>query len=668
MCGIAGRLNYDGKSISFRYAKMMIELIRHRGPDQQNLLFIDRSNGQSKTINGLDTSSNDFGDLYLGHARLSIIDLVSGDQPMIDSSGRYVIIFNGEIYNYVELRKQLKAKGYKFRTTGDTEVILNAFREYGSDCPKYLNGMFAFAIYDYRTREIFCARDRLGIKPFYFYHDDNKFIFASEIKAILCQSDIARDIDYRGLADYFTFQYTQRGRTFFKKIKSLKPGQSLTIGNHRLLFKKYWNPMLEPDQSMTESEAIEQLKYLLNDSVRIHMRSDVQIGAHLSGGVDSSAIASVISKKYDTKLYTFTGRFTEGALYDESEYALAVAREINSKPFITTPAAKDFSNNLRDIIWYLDNPVVGPGVFPQYMVSRTAASKLKVVLGGQGGDELFFGYPKYIRNLIENRLIHGLSDSCLDNYSRLFLMNYYRRNFGIQGFAGLMLKRGLSDWASSCVKTAAGLYGLDKYMSGELLAAFKHYSPLDEAIEEFDKIESSSPLNRMSWFDMSNYLGGLLQVEDRTSMAWSLESRVPLLDYRLVELIYKIPSHIKLKFLQPKYIFRQAVDNILPEAIKKRTDKRGFPTPTAIWFNGCLADFAGQFVAPEIMDRRGIFDKKLTAFLESRRKYLTPAISRSDLIWSLMNIEIWFQLFIDGKIGKPLTLEPSLEYISQSVK
>lgn len=252
---------------------------------------------------------------------------------MTDISGRYTIVFNGEIYNYIEIRDELYKKGCRFNTASDTEVILNAYKIYGQDCVKYFNGMFAFVIYDMENDTLFCARDRLGIKPFYYYYDSAKFVFASEIKSILCHNNINREIDYTGMADYLTFLYTTQDRTFFKKIKSLQPGFTLTLGKGGIVINRYWKPDLEPDYAMSERQAVENLRYLIEDAVKIHMRSDVQIGAHLSGGVDSSAIASIVSKLYDTELYTFTGKFNEGELYDESAYAMAVADEIKSKMF-----------------------------------------------------------------------------------------------------------------------------------------------------------------------------------------------------------------------------------------------------------------------------------------------------------------------------------------------
>ena len=649
MCGIVGRINLNGDTVSYDSSKMMVQLLTHRGPDEQNLIFIDTKVKERHYLHGLNSKVEDFGDLFLGHARLSIIDLSTGSQPMTDISGRYTIVFNGEIYNYIEIKDELYKKGCYFNTASDTEVILNAYKIYGHDCVKYLNGMFAFVIYDSDRNTLFCARDRLGIKPFYYYYDSTKFIFASEIKSILSHNDINREIDYIGMADYLTFLYTTRDTTFFKKIKSLQPGFTLTLGKGGLLINRYWKPDLEPDYTMSERQAVENLRYLIEDAVKIHMRSDVQIGAHLSGGVDSSAIASIVSKLYDTELYTFTGKFNEGELYDESAYAIAVADEIKSKVFMITPTADDLIDHIARIAWHLDIPVVGPGIFPQYMVSKIAGSKLKVVLGGQGGDELFLGYPRYIRTLIENKFLFGTGDRYIDGYNIWQLVRHYINNYRATGLAGWALKRRLSDLAHRYVITSANLFGFEKFFTGELAEAMKHYSPIEEAVRRFNEIESSSLINKMSWYDVTNYLVGLLQVEDCASMAWSLESRVPLLDYRIVEFCFKIPPQIKLKGMQTKYVFRKAIDHVLPNAIKKRTDKRGFPTPVDIWFNGKLSGFANSFVTPQKLAERDIYNsEKVKAFLQSNRRFLTPSLKREVLLWPMINIELWFQLFVDG--------------------
>jgi asparagine synthase (glutamine-hydrolysing) len=627
----------------------MVRIIKHRGPDEQNLVYINTRTGNHKYLKGLNEICDDPGNLFLGHARLSIIDLATGSQPMSDDSGKLWIIFNGEIYNYVELKRQLENNGFHFRTTSDTEVILVAYKAFGSDCVNRFNGMFSFAIYDSTKNIIFCARDRLGIKPLYYYRDRGKFIFASEIKSLLSQPDVDKSLDYNGIADYLTFQHTLENKTFFKEIKSLGAGQTMIVERARIFISQYWEPDLEPEYSMTENQAVEGLAAILDDAINIHIRSDVQIGTSLSGGLDSSAISTIAARKYGKSLFTFTGKFDDSTFYDESPYAIAVAKQINSRSFLITPTVADFAKYFARMIWHLDQPVVGPGVFPQFMVSKIAGNNLKVVLGGQGGDEIFLGYPRYIRSMIENKFLYGGADDFAKNNGYLSLGNYYLRNYGVSGVAGWALKRKLSKFNQRYIKTIAPLYGFHNYFTGALADTLHHYSPEETALNQFGKINSTSLANKMSWYDTTNYLGGLLQVEDRTSMAWSLESRVPLLDYRIVEWAMKIPSSLKIKNLQPKYMFRKAVEQNLPELIRNRTDKRGFPTPLNLWFDRELLNFANSFVSFERLDKRGLYHPKILGeFFKSRRHYLTPALSRQALLWPLINLEMWFQLFVDN--------------------
>ena len=666
MCGIAGRYNFDEKVVSWNAASRMIDIIRHRGPEQQNHIFIETESSSTRRASGSEIPGIEYGNLYLGHARLSIIDLAGGSQPMFDSSGTVAVVFNGEIYNYKELRQELITRGHRFHTSSDTEVILEAYKAFGESCVNKFLGMFAFALYDFRRKVLFCSRDRLGIKPFYYYFDNCKFLFASEVKSLLTQPDVSRDIDYTSIADYLTFQNVNDNKTFFAKIKQLPAGYTVTLNGPRLLFRRYWNPDLEPDNSLTENDAIERLKYLIDDSIKIHTRSDVPIGAHLSGGIDSSAICCKISKLLGIEIMTFTGRFADGGIYDESHYAREVAEQINSRSFIITPSAEDLVDNLSKIIWHMDYPAVGPGVFPQFMVSQKAGAKLKVVLGGQGGDEIFLGYPRYLRNLIENKLLFGVGDRCLDKLNSINLLSHYLYTYGHNGVAGWAAKRRWSDFEGRYIKTSALLYGMRKFFTGQLAEASRDYDPIALEAAKMKSIPSDSLINKMSWYDIGNYLNGLLHVEDRTSMAWSLESRVPLLDHRIVEFALKIPSDIKLKGLTPKYIFLKAVEDDLPPAIRNRTDKRGFPTPTNHWFDNDLSWYAKKFVNRDILLKRGLLaDKKLLDFLDSGNRRLMPWLTRGSLLWPLINIELWFQLFVDNDYtGSPTIYNRAAEFLS----
>ncbi len=651
MCGIIGRYNLDGENIVYGNALRSLEIIRHRGPDDWGMLFAKSDTGAVRHRLPQREEIIVDEDIILGHTRLSIIDLAGGHQPMADKSNRCHIVFNGEIYNYIELRNDLENKGYHFRTAGDTEVILNAYLEFGTDCVKHFNGIFAFSIYDSRSGALFCARDHLGVKPFYYYHDPNKFVFASEIKSILCWDDITAEPDYGAMLDYLTFLFYLDDRTLFKNIKSLPPAFSMTIDKSGVKLQRYWTPDLCPDYSLNRQKAAEKVRELVTDAVRLQMRSDVDIGTHLSSGVDSSTIASLVSRMSGSRIYSFTGRFKNGGVYDELPLARASSKILNTRLHVVTPSPDDFKKYIRNLIWSCDYPSVGPGVFPQFMVSKTAASKLKVVLGGQGGDEVFLGYPRYLRTIIEDRIVTGRKDRAIAGTSDISLLRHYYLNYGVGGFAGWLLKRKTSRFSERYALSSARLYGLESYYAGHLLNEYKNYNPITAAIESIDSIESDSLSNIMTWFDLKYYLPALLQIEDRTSMAWSLESRVPLLDFRIVEFALKIPPEIKFHELKLKSIFLAAMGDILPEPIRKNIRKIGFATPIGIWFENELRDFVSKILCPENLRKRNLLDESaISDFFKSRKKWLTLGVPRDTLLWSLLNLELWYQVFIDGRI------------------
>jgi len=649
MCGITGRYNLSGEKIIYQSALSSLESIKHRGPDDWGIVFAKSDTGAVRRLNQHRRQFEIDEDIYFGHVRLSVIDIAGGHQPMADKSDRCLIIFNGEIYNYVELRKDLMNKGYDFRTSGDTEVILNAFLEYGPDCVKYFNGIFAFSIFDRKSKTLFCARDHLGVKPFYYYHDPKKFVFASEIKSILCWDDIPAEPDYKAMLDYLMFLFYLGDRTLFKDIKSLPPGYSMTVGKTGIRLRRYWKPDLCPDLSISRQQAADGVRELITDAVRLQMRSDVEIGTHLSGGVDSTTIASLVSRMHGDRIHSFTGRFKNAGSYDELPLARASSRELKTRLHVVTPSAEDFKKYIRDILRVCDYPSVGPGVFPQFMVSKLAASKLKVVLGGQGGDEVFLGYPRYLRTIIEDKFVTGRADRAIAGKSIPSLLYHYWLSYGLGGLAGWILKRKRSLFSERYALSSARLFGLEKYFAGYLLKEHKNYDPLAAAVELINSFETDCLANAMSWFDLQYYLPALLQIEDRTSMAWSLESRVPLLDVRLVEYSLKIPSEIKLGGLKPKSVFLEAVADILPEPIKKNRKKIGFATPIGIWFENELSDFINQIACSENLRKRNLLNEpKISGFLRSRQKWLVPGVSRETLLWALINLEFWYQIFIEG--------------------
>src|SRR6185436_168878 len=376
MCGIAGVLNLSLTEIPNleRRLEAMNQLLRHRGPDGEGAWQHERRS------------------VGLAHRRLSIIDLATGDQPMTDAAGNW-ITYNGEVYNYIELREELGAEN--FQTTSDTEVILAAYRQWGADCVTHLRGMFAFAIWDEARQELFCARDRFGIKPFYYASAGDNYYFASEVKALLPFVDKI-ETDVEGFKDYLAFQFCLAGKTLFKGIKELLPGHTLSVRNGAVEIKRYWEVYYELDFDHTSKYFDERLRELLPESVNLHLRADVPVGTYLSGGLDSSAVASIASRQSNGDFKAFTGKFSFSEDYDESRYARALAEWRGFSLHEIDITAADFIENIRKVIYHLDYPVAGPGSFPQYMVSQLAAKHRKVVLGGQGGDEIFGGYTRYL--------------------------------------------------------------------------------------------------------------------------------------------------------------------------------------------------------------------------------------------------------------------------------
>ena len=626
MCGIAGIASLESAFLPdlSNSLRVMNHLQRHRGPDGEGIWI------------------HQAGRVGLGHVRLSIIDLSTGNQPMRGRDGNW-IAYNGEIYNYVELRKDLGPES--FQTTSDTEVILRAYEEWGETCVDRLRGMFAFAIWDEKNGKLFCARDRFGIKPFYYTLLKDRFIFASEIKALLpFTEEIATD--YNGLKDYLAFQFTLGEKTLFKGINQLLPAHTLALKDGRIQIRKYWEVNYRLDWYHTKQYFTEEVRNLVMDSVRVHLRSDVPVGSYLSGGLDSSIVGSLAREtNKDEKYLAFHGKFSTGPEYDESRYARAVAdychMELHEQDF----TSRDFINNIRKVIYHLDYPVAGPGSFPQYMVSKLASEHLKVILGGQGGDEVFGGYVRYlvsyfeqcIKGAIEGTMHSGkyvvTYESIIPNLATLREYKPLLKEFWKEGLFEERDKR--------YFRLVNRANGLSREINWELLEPYS-------AFETFRKIfwgqnvEKESYFDSMTHFDFKTLLPALLQVEDRMSMAHGLESRVPLLDHPLVEFAATIPSNIKFENGQLKHLLKMCFERDLPEEVNRRTDKMGFPVPLSDWLQGELKDFVSD-----------IFHSQKA----SLREYLNPAFDIGSLIegegkftrkvWGLLSLEVWQQEFHD---------------------
>ncbi|MCC7188720.1 MAG: asparagine synthase (glutamine-hydrolyzing) [Anaerolineales bacterium] len=627
MCGIAGILALNIESVSGlgRRLDVMNQLLRHRGPD------------------GDATWSNPSNMLGLVHRRLAIIDLTpSGAQPMTDHAGNW-IVFNGEIYNYIELRQEFSHEN--FTTSSDTEVILAAYRKWGADCVNHLRGMFAFAIWNERDRTLFCARDRFGIKPFYYTIQDGVFYFASEVKALLpFMSRIETDLD--GFKDYLTFQFCLAGKTLFKGVNELSPAHTLTIRDGNLHVQRYWEVYFEPDYDHTASYFEDRLRGLLIDSVQFHLRSDVPVGAYVSGGLDSSAIASISADQQDSSaMMGFTGKFSAyGDEFDESRYARALAEKKGFQLCEQDITAQDFMDNLRKVIYHLDYPVAGPGSFPQFMVSRLAARHRKVVVGGQGGDEIFGGYTRYLIAYFEQCIkgaIEGTShsgnfvvtyESIIPNLVTLRNYKPMLQEFWREGLFETMERRYFR-----LVNRAPSLDSEINWRALEPYSARESF----ESIFLGKNVRKESYFDLMTHFDFKTLLPALLHVEDRMSMAHGLESRVPLLDHPIVELAATIPADIKFRDGKMKHILREVVRPFLPSLIVDRQDKMGFPTPLSEWMRGEAHDFIRDiFSSRKSLERELIDNRRVLGGLDAE-----PRFGRK--IWGLLCLEIWQQEFHD---------------------
>lgn len=391
MCGFVGIINKTGKEVQVNLLKAMALTIHHRGPDEEGILTE--------------------GSIGFFHKRLSIIDLASGQQPMTFED--YSIIYNGEIYNYIELRKELIGKGHKFHTTSDTEVVLHLYAEYGNECVGLLNGMFAFIILDRQKNKLFISRDHFGIKPLYWYHDDTKIIFGSEIKAILAHPDISAQPEIKNLYEYFTFQFVLGEATMFRNIFKVPPGHYITINldSWKIKTTKYWEPNFKIDQYHTEEYFVDELRQILSETVTQQLRSDVSLGTYLSGGIDSSFITILAAKILGKSIKSFTGAFNEGPQFNELEFAKIAANAAHSELYEIFPTEQEFIDLLPKLIYHLDEPVAGPGLFPQYIVSKFASEHVKVILGGQGGDEIFGGYARYLVAYFEQAIKGSVYES-----------------------------------------------------------------------------------------------------------------------------------------------------------------------------------------------------------------------------------------------------------------
>jgi asparagine synthase (glutamine-hydrolysing) len=632
MCGIAGFLVTSSTPQPENVIRRMTTAIAHRGPDDSGH-FVDSG-------------------AAIGMRRLSIIDVVSGHQPMSNEDGRLVLVYNGEIFNHADLRPELEAAGHRYQNRSDSETIIHAFEQYGPECLQRMRGMFAFAIWDTLARTLFCARDRLGIKPFYYYWDGRLFAFASEIKALLEHPAISAAIRESALPEYLAFGYLSGEDTLFAGIRKLMPGHYLRIETGsaapRLTIHKYWDA-LPPAQVEQRSgqEWIDECRRRLEETVQMRLMSDVPLGAFLSGGVDSSAITALMKRFTDSPVKTFSVGYSE-ARFSELSYAASVAKHLGTDHHEIVIGMDEFFNALPELIWHEDEPITWPSSVSLYFVSQLAAKQVKVVLTGEGSDELFGGYERYSHNMFNTRgmaayravpsvVRRGVRRSIEDSS---LLSASVRRKLGHTFLGREDSQESLYLDNFYCAFSAAEqdrLWQSDK-RPGE--------SPYANFLEYWNAVDSAPLLSRMLYADQKTYLVELLMKQDQMSMAASIESRVPLLDHTFVEFAASVPDQMKIRGGESKYIFKRAVEDLLPREIVYRK-KMGFPTPLRQWLR---EDKASQLFSV-LCDRDGLLASyldfgQMEALLEKQKNGVEDV---TDRIWRLLNLQIWGDVFLNGR-------------------
>ena len=617
MCGIAGIVRWNDEPVFEHEIRAMCDLMVHRGPDDHGI-YVAPGVG-------------------IGMRRLSIIGLDTGHQPMSNEDGTIWVVFNGEIYNYAALRHDLQQHGHVFRTTSDTECLVHLYEQHGRELVNQLRGMFAFAIWDRNKRELLLARDRLGIKPLYYSESSRGLVFASELKPILQCQGVARSLDWEAAGHLLTFLATPSAQSIVAGIRKLEPARVATARTAQpLRIDRYWDVTFQPDQRASEGELIERLRDLLQESVALHRVSDVPVGAFLSGGIDSSAVVATLAKQHSEPVKTFSIGFEEAG-FDELAYARDVAARLGTDhhDLVVRP---DVVAIVEDLTWYLDEPFGDTSAIPTYMVSKLAAAHVKVVLTGDGGDEVFAGYERY---LVEDR------EQSFDR-----LPQPLRRAAGIAGGllpAGTRGKRFLQHLALDGARRyvdASTMFRdeeLRRLLRPDAYRMVAAHQAADRAAQSMDTFDDDW-LSAVQRWDLASYLPqDILTKVDRMTMAHSIEARPPLIDHRLVEFAATVPARYRLHKGRTKYLFKQAMRGVLPDHIIDRP-KHGFAVPLAQWLRKDLAAFARDILLSPTAHQRGLFDVRHV----ERLLQLNDRGRNLDLqLWTILSLELWCRRFLD---------------------
>lgn len=610
MCGICGIINFKDQHVKDSPIRKMMQIMKHRGPDDEGV-FVEDNVG-------------------LGFVRLSIIDLSpAGHQPMLSNDQRYVMIFNGEIFNYIEIRKELQEKGYKFKTQTDSEILLTSYIEWGEACLHRFNGMWAFVIYDRQLKKIFGARDRFGIKPFYYTLTNEYLAFCSEIPPLLSLPDHKSTPDYQSIFDYLVFNRTdQTENTFFKEVKKIQHGHQFSIVNSQLVIEKWYD--LRERVAKTEGfKNPEEYKELFSSAIELRLRSDVPVGVCLSGGLDSSSIVSVLLNDYKKKdLKTFSAVYESGQIGDESEYINEFKTLLNDMFFIT-PNATSLQNDLQLFVKAHAEPIPSTSPYAQFQVMKLAKDNVVVTLDGQGADEELGGYHYFFGFYFKDLLIHGrIKKLCTEIY---YYLVKHQSMMGFKSFLFFILPKRIRTKARVNEKG---------YLEADFINHYKNSNSIA------GDLYGSKSLHEALLDHFEYKLEHLLKWEDRNSMWFSLESRVPFLDYRVVEKSLATSSDSMIKNGMTKSILREAMKGILPEKIRLRRDKIGFSTPQDEWFRTTEWQiFIKSIITSSSFKERKLIDPQKAINLY--QKHLNGKINDSKEIWKWINLELWFRQFID---------------------
>lgn len=626
MCGIAGFVDLwerGARGLDDREAILarMCQIIRHRGPDDQGIM-VKRG-------------------VALGMRRLSIIDLVSGHQPISGEDGSVTIVFNGEIYNFQDIKSKLEARGHIFHTHSDTEAIVHAYEEFGPACLEDLRGMFALAIWDDKTRSLFIARDRAGKKPLYYTTTPNgTFVFGSELKALLEHPEVEREINAEALDAYFTLGYVPDPLSIFRNVHKLPPGHYLTLTNGQVTVKQYWDFDFQPGKSHNEDDYLDQLRVLLDESVRLRLISDVPLGAFLSGGIDSSTVVGLMARNMGQPVKTFSIGFHEDS-YNELKYARLTAKKFGTDhhEFFVTP---DICEVVDELAWHFDEPFADSSAIPTYMVSKLARDHVTVVLSGDGGDELFAGYTRYTVERKRGgfaRLPKPLREGLMRPLSQRLPHATWGRNY-LHNVSLDPISRYLDSVSVFTSLNRKALYTSDftkKLGPGGYAGGL--FSKL------VDNVKSDDPLDRLLYLDSKTYLpGDILTKVDRMSMAVSLEARAPLLDHKLIEFVTRIPSSLKLSGSETKHLLKTAVRDLVPAEILHRP-KQGFGVPIQEWINQQLRSRIRDTLSDARTRQRGYVDSRYVDVLLDEHE--RGRRDHSMGLWSLVMLELWHRQFLD---------------------